>query len=168
MASPTSRSRCFAGRNIPALLAEIKATFHNVFAHPDWLYHSSELRSIPEITLRDGTAFVTRNWSLTPLRQTFLTDKARLLWKPLLTALSERNALPDNWRETIRSGLFCCPTLVMDLCARSDTNPNSRHTPASSLTGLAIAMMCGAEPERGSGGQDVVSRFLDIIDPAVS
>lgn len=158
----------FAGRNIPALLAEIKATFHNIFAHPDWLYHSSELRSIPEITLRDGTAFVTRNWSLTPLRQTFLTDKVRLLWKPLLTALSERNALPDNWRETIRSGLFCCPTLVMDLCARSDSSPNSRHTPASSLTGLAIAMMCGAEPERGSGGQDVVSRFLDIIDPAVS
>ncbi|MCA8933479.1 MAG: hypothetical protein KDA49_13465, partial [Rhodospirillaceae bacterium] len=28
----------FAGRHVPALLAEVKATFHNVFAHPFWLY----------------------------------------------------------------------------------------------------------------------------------
>ena len=28
----------FAGRSIPALLGEVKATFHNIFAHPLWLY----------------------------------------------------------------------------------------------------------------------------------
>src|SRR5262249_34964707 len=28
----------FAGDDIPALLGEIKATFHNIFAHPFWLY----------------------------------------------------------------------------------------------------------------------------------
>jgi hypothetical protein len=29
----------FAGEHVPALLADVKATFHNVFAHPLWLYH---------------------------------------------------------------------------------------------------------------------------------
>src|SRR5262245_49108441 len=28
----------FAGAHVPALLAEVKATFHNIFAHPFWLY----------------------------------------------------------------------------------------------------------------------------------
>ncbi|GBR67336.1 hypothetical protein [Gluconobacter kanchanaburiensis] len=163
-ASLTFFDPAFAGRDIPALLAEIKATFHNIFAHPDWLYHSAELMSTPKITIRDGTAFVTTGWSLPPLRQAFLEDKGRLLWTPLLAALSELGALPETWRETIRAGLFCCPTLVMDLCARSESAPNSRHTPASSLTGLAVAMMCGAEP--GPEEQDVVSRFLDAIDPS--
>ncbi len=152
----------FAGRHIPALLAEIKATFHNIFAHADWLYHSAELKTRPEIRISNGTAFVTTNWSLPPLRQAFLQDKARLLWRPLLEGLAQRDALPDNWRETIRSGLFCCPTLVMDLCARSEENPKSRHTAASSLTGLAIALICGAEPESA----DVISRFLGTIDPS--
>ncbi|MFT8763683.1 MAG: hypothetical protein ABF809_06770 [Gluconobacter potus] len=152
----------FAGRNIPTLLAEIKATFHNIFAHADWLYHSAELTSSPEIRIKNETAFVTTHWSLPPLRRAFLRDKARFLWRPLLEGLAQRNALPANWRETIRSGLFCCPTLVMDLCARSDDNPKSRHTPASSLTGLAIALICGAEPEK----EDVISRFMMAIDPA--
>ena len=32
----------FAGEHVPALLADVKATFHNVFAHPFWLYHPDE------------------------------------------------------------------------------------------------------------------------------
>src|SRR5215510_5468804 len=28
----------FAGEHVPALLAEVKPTFHNIFAHPYWLY----------------------------------------------------------------------------------------------------------------------------------
>lgn len=161
-ASLTLFDPAFAGRNIPALLAEIKATFHNIFAHADWLYHSAELETCPEIRISNGTAFVTTYWTLPPLRRTFLRDKARFLWRPLLEGLAQRNALPANWRETLRSGLFCCPTLVMDLCARSEENPKSRHTPASSLTGLAIALICGAEPN----GEDVISCFLRAIDPA--
>nr|WP_279183812.1 hypothetical protein [Acetobacter syzygii] len=151
----------FAGKNVPALLAEIKATFHNIFAHPNWLYHPSELTETPEIRIDGGVAHITTGWSLTPLRRAFLLSKARELWRPLLHTLAMQNALPARWRETIRSGLFCCPTLVMDLCAASATNPSSRHTPVSSLTGLSIAMMCGTEPEQ----PDVVSHFLNAIDP---
>lgn len=152
----------FAGKNVPSLLAEIKATFHNIFAHPNWLYHSSELTDTPEIWIDDGIAHVTTGWSLTPLRRAFLLSKTRELWRPLLHALALQNALPARWRETIRAGLFCCPTLVMDLCAASPINPSSRHTSVSSLTGLSIAMMCGAEPEQ----LDIVSHFLNAIDPA--
>jgi hypothetical protein len=37
----------FAGSHVPALLAEIKATFHNIFAHPFWLYDAGWRRKIP-------------------------------------------------------------------------------------------------------------------------
>ena len=32
----------FAATDIPALLAPVKATYHNALAHPFWLYHPDE------------------------------------------------------------------------------------------------------------------------------
>lgn len=155
----------FAGRNIPALLAEVKATFHNILAHADWLYHPADLAEAPALRLKGGVAHVTTNWSLTPLRRAFLRGKARLLWRPLLADLRARGALPSEWRETLRCALFCCPTLVMDLRVPppeiAATEQPARHTPASSLLGLSIAMMCGAP----ALGDDLVSQFLTAIDP---
>nr|WP_194300975.1 hypothetical protein [Acetobacter oeni] len=151
----------FAGRHVPALLAEIKATFHNIFAHADWLYHPDVLAAKPVMRVENQTAIVETGWSLTPLRRSFLQGKAKRLWRPLLGELHERGALPENWRETIRCGLFCCPTLVLDLCPGA-----GRHTPHSALLGLSIAVMCGAEPQ--AHGADPVARFLDAIDPLLT
>ena len=71
----------------------------------------------------------------------------------------DQGVLTAHCRATLRCGLFCCPTLVMDLCAGGAGG----HTPVSSPIGLAIAVMVGSEPSDGRG--DVVTRFLDSIDP---
>jgi hypothetical protein len=64
-------------------------------------------------------------------------------------------ALPDDWEDTMRSALFCCPTLVMSQL------PGGARSPAISLLGLAIAVMCGSEPE--GGRIDAVSElFADL------
>jgi hypothetical protein len=151
----------FAGRHIPALLAEIKATFHNIFAHPFWLYDAplAEQRYRAEVSLAGDIVDISHDWQLSPLRSAFLETKAALVWQPLLAALAARGWLPAEWRRLVRCALFCCPTLVMDLRAGGEAD----HNPTSSAIGLAVAIMVGSEPAEGP---DVVERFLDSIDPA--
>lgn len=149
----------FAGRQVPALLAEIKATFHNIFAHPLWLYDAliADGRFHASVMLADGQVVVETDWRLSPLREAFLDSKATLVWRPLLTELSRLGWLPAEWRRIVRCALFCCPTLVMDLRAGGGAD----HTPATSAIGLGVSVMVGSEPD----GEDVVSRFLDAVDP---
>ena len=150
----------FAGEHIPALLAEIKATFHNIFAHPLWLYDApiADRRFAASLRLDGDVIDVRHDWQLSPLRAAFLEMKADLVWRPLLAALDERGWLPPEWRRIVRCALFCCPTLVMDLRAGGGAD----HTPTTSAIGLSIAMMVGSEPVAGS---DQASAFLDRVSP---
>lgn len=150
----------FAGQHIPALLAEIKATFHNIFAHPLWLYDApiADGRFHANVTFDEDQVVVETDWRLSPLREAFLDSKVSLVWRPLLAELSRRGWLPAEWRRIVRCALFCCPTLVMDLRAGGCAD----HTPVTSAIGLGVSVMIGSEP----GGEDVVSRFLDAVDPA--
>ncbi|MDR6953470.1 hypothetical protein J2X65_002831 [Ancylobacter sp. 3268] len=149
----------FAGAKVPALLAEVKATFHNVFAHPFWLYDPALASERFSATARLGAGelIVETDWALSPVRLGLLEVKAREVWRPLLAGLKARGMLPADWREVIRLGLFLCPTLVMNLRAGARS-----HTPVSSLIGLSVAVMAGSEPV---SGEDVVTRFLDAIAP---
>ena len=149
----------FAGEHVPTLIAEAKATFHNVFAHPLWLYDPAEAtrRFKAIVRLGDGTLAIETDWALTPVRRALLSAKAELVWKPLLLDLKARGLLPADWREVIRLALFLCPTLVMNLRAGAAT-----HTETSSAIAFAVAAMVGAEPE---AGEDEMSAFLDAIDP---
>ena len=151
----------FAGKHVPALLAEIKPTFHNIFAHPLWLYDSREADAGLDISfdISDGYIHVTHNWRLPELRAEFLRLKRDKLWKPLLQALKAREMLPENWQEYMRAALFCCPTLVMNLRANAGTSQNS-HTPKTSLLGLSISMMLSSPPEEG---RDIISEFFDEL-----
>ena len=151
----------FAGRHVPALLAEIKPTFHNIFAHPLWLYDSREADAGLDISfdVNDGYINVTHNWRLTELRAEFLKLKSDNLWKPLLQALRAKGMLPENWQEYMRAALFCCPTLVMNLRANAGTSQNS-HTPKTSLLGLCVAMMLSSPPHEG---HDIISEFFDDL-----
>ena len=151
----------FAGRDIPALLAEIKPTFHNIFAHPLWLYDAKEADSELEIScnIKEDTIIVQHNYRLGELRTAFLSSKAKNLWKPLLQALKKRDILPENWQQYMRLALFCCPTLVMNLRANAGTAQNS-HTPKTSLLGFAIAIMLAQAPEKG---EDMVSAFFNEL-----
>jgi Ser/Thr protein kinase RdoA (MazF antagonist) len=151
----------FAGSGVPALLAEVKATFHNIFAHPFWLYDPvlATERFSASARIEDDRLMVETDWALSPVRRDLLAAKADSVWRPLLAELKQRGLLSEDWREVLRLALFLCPTLVMNLRAGAAT-----HTPVSSLIGFAIAVMVGSPPITGS---DVVTDFLDAVDPAM-
>ncbi len=149
----------FAGDNVPTLLAEVKTTFHNILAHPLWLYDPEELERTYSASARysNGTLEIETDWQLTPVRADLLRIKAEKSWKPLLQLLRNRDLLPQDWRRVVRLSLFLCPTLVMNLRAGA-----SRHNPTSSLIGFANAVRAGSEP---LGGSDFVSAMLDQVTP---
>ena len=148
----------FAGTHIPALLAEIKATFHNIFAHPYWLYDVSHADHTYQATLKDDGTYlhVTHNRFLGRLREEFLTTKIREVWIPLITHLHQQQQLPENWQDIMRCALFCCPTLVMNLTADAGA-----HTKTTSALGWANAVMMGSPV---SDGTDPVTRLFTEID----
>lgn len=151
----------FAGTHIPVLLAEVKTLFHNIFAHPNWLYDAKEADPLLDISCRveENKIFVEHNWELPALRKAFLYSKLENFWKPVLKVLTEQGALPDDWEEYVRAALFCCPTLVMNLRAGEGTAQNS-HTPKTSLLGISMAIMLFSAP---ADGQDDLSWFFDEI-----
>ncbi len=151
----------FAGRHVPALLAEVKATFHNIFAHPLWLYQPGEtVGQLRASVQRVGdTLEVGHDWKLSPLRAAFLADKIARYWRPMIAALKRENMLPQDWQTTVRRALFCCPTLVMNLSAGHGMG-SAIHTPVTSTVGLAIAVMCGCPPTEG---RNVITDFFDRI-----
>lgn len=150
----------FAGEHVPSLLAEVKATFHNVFAHPFWLYDPDRAaaRFTASARVAGDRLIVETDWTLSAVRHDLLAVKRDVLWRPLLALLQRRGLLPVDWRRAIRLALFLCPTLVMNLRAGATS-----HNPTSSLIGLAVAVMVGSEPV---AGEDVVTGFLDAIAPA--
>jgi len=147
----------FAGDDLPVLLAPVKALFHNVFAHPFWLYHpgEAELRSTVSTRVDDRVVEVVHDIRLTRLRREILASAEELIWAPLLRELARRGALPEQWRRIVRSALFCCPMLVTNLAA-----PN-RSVPIRHL-GVASSVAMGSEPVAGT---DALSDFLDRITP---
>lgn len=150
----------FAGEHVPTLLAEIKTSFHNILAHPLWLYDPEEAAERYRASARyeNGVLFVETDWALSPVRRQLLELKAREMWRPLLERLKDRGLLPADWRQVIRLALFLCPTLVMNLRAGA-----GRHNPISSLIGFANAVRVGSEPEVGA--EDDIANFLDTITP---
>jgi hypothetical protein len=151
----------FAGTQVSALLAEVKATFHNIFAHPLWLYSPEQAtrRYTARAQVQGSIVDVATDWQISPLRERFLREKATRLWRPLLRELAARDLLAPDWRSTLRCALFCCPALVMDLRAGAAGG----HTPVSSAIGLSVAVASGSEPTPGSC--DRISEFLDTIAP---
>ena len=152
----------FAGADVPSLLAEIKSTFHNIFAHPLWLYDSAEIPARYRVAARlDGDVLdIETDWTPGPVREALLDVKSRRFWKPWLRELAGRGFLPADWEEVMRLALFLCPTLVMNLRAGPDAG---RHNPHSSGLGLMMAVMTGSQPEAGN---DWMTGFLDAIRPA--
>jgi hypothetical protein len=150
----------FAGTEIPALLAEVKATVHNIFVHPFWLYHPAEASGRFGVGARyaSGTIVLEHGWRLDGIRTAFLESKRDLLWRPLLQAMKAQWFLPDDWRETLRAALFACPTLVLNLLGDA-----AKPRPADVvLLSLALSLAMGSAPIQG---RDVFTDFLDGIAP---
>ena len=151
----------FAGEDVPSLLAEVKSTFHNILAHPLWLYDSDMVPGRWQISARlaQGCIYIESDWQPGRLREDLLALKAEAFWKPWLHHLAARGLLPQDWEEVLRLALFLCPTMVMNLRAGA-----GRHNPASSAIGLSQAIICGARPV---AGEDRMTRFFDAITPEV-
>lgn len=149
----------FAGEHVPALLAEVKATFHNIFAHPFWLYDPDTAgeRFRAEASFENGVLAIDTDWKLTPVREKLLDAKIDTFWKPFLAHLKARDMLPGNWEDVIRSALAMCPALVMNLRAGAD-----RHNTVSSATGFHVTGLAGS---RSLDGRDVFSTFFERIAP---
>ncbi|WP_045392104.1 hypothetical protein [Falsirhodobacter sp. alg1] len=151
----------FAGEDVPALLAEVKSTFHNTLAHPLWLYDSPMVPDRWHVTAdyTDGVLSLTTDWHIGTLREKLLDVKASSYWRPWLQTLQDHELLPADWERVIRLALFLCPTLVMNLRAGAE---GGRHNPQSAGIGLIQAVTCGSVPV---DGQDHMTRFFDSIRP---
>jgi hypothetical protein len=149
----------FAGEHVPALLAEVKATFHNIFAHPLWLYDPDLARQSysAQANYSDGTLSIDTDWRPSQVRLALLEAKTEAFWQPFLAHLKQEGLLPETWRPVLRSALAMCPALVTNLRANA-----GRHNPTSSAIGFYVIAMMGSEP---LSGETVVTRFLDSIDP---
>lgn len=149
----------FAGEHFPSMLSEAKATFHNVFAHPFWLYDPQVAAESfkAQVKYDAGVLAIETDWALTPVRERLLRAKAEMFWKPFLMHLKERQLLPDNWETTLRSALAMSPALVMNLRAHAE-----RHNPTSSAIGFYVTALVGSRPVQGT---NAVTEFFDAIDP---
>lgn len=151
----------FAGDKVPSLLAEVKSTFHNIFAHPFWLYNPEMAaeRFAAQVRVEDGVVSFKTDWQPSPVRMALLDAKAETFWKPWLAQLRAKGLLPADWEEIIRTGLFLSPTLVMNLNAGEG---GDRHNPVSSAIGLSVALSAASRPVEG---EDMFTRFFDRIRP---
>ena len=149
----------FASDSIPALLAEIKATFHNIFAHPFWLYEPGICQKQFNATasIKQGVIHVETDYDLSPLRESFLCSKAENYWAPLIARMAKDEVLHHDWEKIIRLGMFSCPTLVMQLT----TGEHSTHNPTSSLIGFCQAIRAATLSKHGQ--VDMFTRFFDRV-----
>ena len=147
----------FAGRQ-PALLSFVKATAHNIFAHPFWFYDPKKLvgRAKIDVTLKNDKIIVNHDWKteeLSPLRIKILDIYAEEVWRPLVADLSKRGWLPADWKEYVRKALFCCPFLALNLI------DGARFAPPQSLLALSKCVELGAK------GNRLMEYFFQKIEP---
>ncbi len=143
----------FAGRHA-ALLDLTKPLFHNVFA--TWMYFPQAVLKQLDISwqLENGKIVVTHDFQPIPERVKTLQSKLQLVLQPLLQQLKSQGDLDADWRAYLKSALFCCPFLTMNL------RDPAKFPPAITLLGLALAVEMGSE----SGGHSLLDRELDKIE----
>lgn len=139
----------FAGRHDP-LLDLAKPIFHNVFAM--WMYFPGEIQRRISVSMhmKDDLLIVDYDYLLPDVRQMFLASKIEHTLRPLLRMLQRNKSLRADWMNFLKSALFCCPLLTMNLC---DTD---RFPPEISLLGLAMAIEMGAWSNSRSSRIDTV------------
>jgi hypothetical protein len=147
----------FAGRHNP-LLDLTKPLYHNVFAR--WLYFPSLIdRELSlSVTRRGDTLVVTHDYELSSLRTMFLESKIVKVVTPFLGALAQQGLLDPEWRALLKSALFCCPMLTMNIADAG------RFPPAVCALALASSIEMGSE---GQGERSTIDRQLDLVEDAL-
>ncbi|MBS1957090.1 MAG: hypothetical protein JST89_23065 [Cyanobacteria bacterium SZAS-4] len=153
----------FAGKHHP-LLDLTKPLFHNVFAR--WMYYPDQVLQEfnLEFNIRDNSINIEHDFKPSQLRLAHLKTRVENVLRPTVALLKNDGGLDDSWRSFVRSALFCCPFLTVNLLSDYVANGtlSERYKPAVKLLGLAMAVELGATAHKGSN-------FLtDIIDEALA
>ncbi|MGJ3237901.1 MAG: hypothetical protein ACFE0Q_04270 [Anaerolineae bacterium] len=148
----------FAGIHHP-LLDLTKPLFHNVFAM--WMYYPEEKTvSTPiNVEVQGDIWHVNYTYELPTVRHMFLQSKVNRTLVPILQQLNAERQLRTDWRRYLKSALFCCPFLTMNLTDRD------KFTPQISMLGLAMAVEMGSE---SAGNRSLIDRTLDQIADAIT
>ena len=148
----------FAGRQ-PALLSFIKATAHNTFLHPFWLYEPAKTKEKGikfDFKITKNTIEINHNWDTeiqSPIRKKILDLQINKVWRPLIIRLEQKNILPKDYKEYIRKALFCCPFLVYNLIDKN------KYSPTESLLALNKCIELGSTGDK----ENDIERFLKKI-----
>jgi len=148
----------FAGRHHP-LLDITKPLFHNVFAM--WMYfpeHKNNSSSI-SLNIQHDHWIVDYSYDIPSIREMFLESKLERVLVPTLIKLKQANMLQPDWKIFLKSALFCCPMLTMNLA------DNSRFQPEISLLGFAMAMEMGAP---STEKRSLIDEKLDYVEELVA
>jgi len=149
----------FAGLHHP-LIDLTKPTFHNHFAR--WMYYPEQVSKEFNLAYKVTDNEITIEHSFMPsdLRLALLVLRKKHVLKPTYELLRKRGMLADNWRDYLRSALFCCPFLTVNLLAESKSNGTlaERYPSSIKLLGLAMAMELGSERKRNS------NKLSDVVD----
>ena len=148
----------FAGRHHP-LLDLTKPLFHNIFAM--WMYFPQEIQANTSISFRtsDDTWVVEYEYELPAVRKMFLSSKVERTLIPTLQYLHTEGLLRKDWRQYLKSALFCCPLLTMNLA------DHQKFPPEIALLGLAMAVEMGAESHTK---RSLIDQTLDVAESTLS
>lgn len=153
----------FAGKH-SILLDLVKPLFHNIFAR--WMYYPEQVKHEFNISSKVSGNLIEIEHTYFPsaLRLSHLSAKKEQLIKPTISMLKERDALCPDWLEIVRSALFCCPFLTVNLFAPyvADGTLSERYTLPIKLLGLSMAVSLGSSGHQGQ------NNFSDLIDETLS
>jgi len=149
----------FAGKHHP-LLDLTKPLFHNIFAR--WMYFPDQVLQEFKLnySIQGNVIHIVHDFKPSHLRISHLQSRINNVLAPSVALLKENGLLEDDWRTFVRSALFCCPFLTVNLLADyvPDGTLSQRYKPPVKLLGLAMAVELGATKHSGS------NPFTDLLD----
>ncbi|HEY9715226.1 MAG TPA: hypothetical protein V6C72_17275, partial [Chroococcales cyanobacterium] len=94
------------------------------------------------------------------VRLEFLKSRIDHVLRPTVAMLEGKRLLAADWQSSLRSSLFCCPFLTVNLLAASvpDGTLSERYTLPIKLLGLCMAVELGAEEHSGD------SPITELVD----
>lgn len=154
----------FAGRHHP-LLDLTKPLFHNVFAR--WMYYPEEVANEFELKFNIAGDVIEVQHSFKPsqLRLQFLQSRVNNVLAPTVQLLQARAMLRDDWETYLRSALFCCPFLTVNLFAphKAKGTLSERYPLSIKMLGLAMAIEFGSIPKAASGASSLSEMIGSIF-----
>lgn len=153
----------FAGRHHP-LLDLVKPLFHNVFAR--WMYFPEEVDSSLELSVRriGERLVVEHSYQVSAPRVRILRSKVERVLRPLLSELDRLGARSPEWRRYLLSGLFCCPSLTVNLVMPRSSRGSLGELYSPNIRALAWSMCIEVGSEQAVGTNTLRSLVAEILD----